>query len=837
MDTHLDNTKRGDVPDPFVRWGEALLREPRAAVADILSGRGARSAQQRAESEDFFADLLAHSQWQEQGAVLADKLDSALWQWLTDRMQWLLARISEQGARAYAAELSDALAVAARLPLTRTARGLIADQPHWDNRLSGLRWPGDIDLLRQLDMVLIQHQLDTRFVPRWFAACERAAWGSPYWRTDLTTGLLGLRKLPHAPGTQPERSVASALARFAALAPDRGLPLQEAEKAFRRTAATLTVLYPRQDEYWQRLWTEVLDDLPNASRSAVKQLGGEWIEGILSSGTGDKRSRPRSKQKGKQTGEGKKGKGHPRYTDLPVKEELDRLLADIKQTGRIRPPLWTRVRGLMRRHWAYAETTGESRFAVLSLHKLGVRILRLNPGKALLAELHRWTRQALEMDPENPFIWGLWAKVLSALGETESALAVRWETIRRFPGNAVSRNELAEVLRKNNRPVLAEQLLRQTRRDFPRDEVCRNALAELLRETNRLKEAEELLRQTMRDFPRNEVCRNALAELLRETNCLKEAEELLRQTMRDFPRNEVCRNALAELLRGTNRLEKAEELLRQTMRDFPRNEVCRNILALMLWQQQRRREAEAVLAEAEALTPNNPYVLRLGRWMRGEEESPPEYDAEHVLPMRFYLQAHLDSEGIDADSTTGDDLEPRGFGDATETESAKIGEDQDGDQVSEQARRESEPVGMESSDGTQGPGESLGELEPESEPGAVSSPMGPEPTTQAFLSYLVQQMFLMELYFGALTAPEDGKTVADLTADLEAGKSDLVLVAAHRAGLLEGPEGRERLKLWIRVRPSSYSANLLLAWHGDNGDGPSRTAMENIARRFPEHRP
>ena len=769
MDTHLDNTKRGDVPDPFVRWGEALLREPRAAVADILSGRGARSAQQRAESEDFFADLLAHSQWQEQGAVLADKLDSALWQWLTDRMQWLLARISEQGARAYAAELSDALAVAARLPLTRTARGLIADQPHWDNRLSGLRWPGDIDLLRQLDMVLIQHQLDTRFVPRWFAACERAAWGSPYWRTDLTTGLLGLRKLPHAPGTQPERSVASALARFAALAPDRGLPLQEAEKAFRRTAATLTVLYPRQDEYWQRLWTEVLDDLPNASRSAVKQLGGEWIEGILSSGTGDKRSRPRSKQKGKQTGEGKKGKGHPRYTDLPVKEELDRLLADIKQTGRIRPPLWTRVRGLMRRHWAYAETTGESRFAVLSLHKLGVRILRLNPGKALLAELHRWTRQALEMDPENPFIWGLWAKVLSALGETESALAVRWETIRRFPGNAVSRNELAEVLRKNNRPVLAEQLLRQTRRDFPRDEVCRNALA--------------------------------------------------------------------ELLRGTNRLEKAEELLRQTMRDFPRNEVCRNILALMLWQQQRRREAEAVLAEAEALTPNNPYVLRLGRWMRGEEESPPEYDAEHVLPMRFYLQAHLDSEGIDADSTTGDDLEPRGFGDATETESAKIGEDQDGDQVSEQARRESEPVGMESSDGTQGPGESLGELEPESEPGAVSSPMGPEPTTQAFLSYLVQQMFLMELYFGALTAPEDGKTVADLTADLEAGKSDLVLVAAHRAGLLEGPEGRERLKLWIRVRPSSYSANLLLAWHGDNGDGPSRTAMENIARRFPEHRP
>jgi len=97
-------------------------------------------------------------------------------------------------------------------------------------------------------MVLIQHQLDTRFVPRWFAACERTAW-SPFWRTDLTTGLLGLCKTPHAPDTQPERRVASALARFAALVPDRGLPLQETENAFRRAAAILTVLYPRQDEY------------------------------------------------------------------------------------------------------------------------------------------------------------------------------------------------------------------------------------------------------------------------------------------------------------------------------------------------------------------------------------------------------------------------------------------------------------------------------------------------------------------------------------------------------------------------------------------------------------
>ena len=50
--------------------------------------------------------------------------------------------------------MSDALTVAARLPLTDTAQDLIHDQATWDNRFRGLRWPGDIDLLRQFNLVL-----------------------------------------------------------------------------------------------------------------------------------------------------------------------------------------------------------------------------------------------------------------------------------------------------------------------------------------------------------------------------------------------------------------------------------------------------------------------------------------------------------------------------------------------------------------------------------------------------------------------------------------------------------------------------------------------------------
>ena len=230
---------------PFVVWGRLLLDDPGAGVDDLLSGRGARGAQQRAEPEDFLADLLAHPAWQEERTRLIAGLDTALLSWIEERFSWSLSDIDTFGTRAYAAQISDALAVAARLPLKDTAQDLIRDQAIWDNRFRGLRWPGDIDLLRQFNLVLARHQSDTRFVSRWFATCDDAAWGSPHWQTDLNTGLLGLRKLPETAGAEPEGRVAAALARFGVLALERGMHSLEIETTIRRRAAALTVLYPR----------------------------------------------------------------------------------------------------------------------------------------------------------------------------------------------------------------------------------------------------------------------------------------------------------------------------------------------------------------------------------------------------------------------------------------------------------------------------------------------------------------------------------------------------------------------------------------------------------------
>ena len=67
-------------------------------------------------------------------------------------------------------------------------------------------------------------------------------------------------------------------------------------------------------------------------------------------------------------------------------------------------------------------------------------------------------------------------------------------------------------------------------------------------------------------------------------------------------------------------------------------------------------------------------------------------------------------------------------------------------------------------------------------------------------------------------------------------RSEVALVAAHRAGLMDGSDSRETLCHWAEVHPSSYSARLLLAWRGVEGGGLNKAAMCAIAEEFPEHR-
>lgn len=208
--------------------------------------------------------------------------------------------------------------------------------------------------------------------------------------------------------------------------------------------------------------------------------------------------------------------GVPRRRILPLtpptKEEREALFQRLKSKG-FSSVLWKDIRSYFDTDWRYADATGDGFSVVLGVANFGHRLLRASMPQYAVLMLRDWTLKALSFAPENPYLWDLWAKVQHALGRHEDALAVLWETVRRFPDNPVFRNRLAEVLRSRGRTALAEAVLRDTMRDFPRDVFCRNDLAELLRETERAAEAEQILRGTMCDFPRDVVCRTELAVL------------------------------------------------------------------------------------------------------------------------------------------------------------------------------------------------------------------------------------------------------------------------------------------------------------------------------------
>ncbi len=264
------------------------------------------------------------------------------------------------------------------------------------------------------------------------------------------------------------------------------------------------------------------------------------------------------------------------------------------------------------------------------------------------------------------------------------------------------------------------------------------------------------------------------------------------------------------------------------MRDFPRDVVCRNILARMLGQQHYHEKAEAVLAEAEAIAPHDPYVQKLVKYIRKQEGPPAECDTEHVLPMPFYLQARTGLLGEEVNGSVDDESAAQQPDEKLGIESAGGGEHQDG----QHPRPELTGMAPESAARAEHPHEPTEEQEPH----ATTAQAKSGPRTMAFLSRLTEQVPWIEGYFTGPIKVGVHAAAKDLERHIESGTSDLALVAAHRAGLLQDQESRKRLEIWVRARPSSYSARLLLAWQGPNGEGLDQAAMASIAKEFPENR-
>ena len=689
--------------NPFVAWGRRLLEAPETALDDILSGTGARGTQQRSEPEDFLADLLAHPAHREVRTQLSTRLDAVLQEWIKSRLGWPPGRISRFGTRAYAAQVADGLRVAARLPMKATACELMRDQVMWEDRVRGLRWPGDIDLLREFDLVLVQHQTDSRFAPRWFAACDEAAWGSPYWRNRLSIGLLGLRKLPAEADVNPELMAATALARFAAMALLHGMNAAQVERIFGRRAAAMTVLYPRHDAYWRELWSEVFDHLPVPINSEAPVLSG-WLR--YATDAHDEAS----------NGDNQRHGGSRYRFPLPGHTRLLSLLQDIEESHSLDVDLWNRVGELVLDHWHHASESGETHYSVRTTINLSNRLLRLEPARSSLEQMHLWAVWAVETESDNSYTWDLWAKVLFALGQEDACISVRWESTRRFPENSLLRNSLAYTLTEQQHWEVAENLLRDTMQDFPDDLYCRNILAGLLIRTERPTDAESLLRDTMA-------------------------------------------NARDDI-------------------------VSRHILARVLWQQGRRDEAETEIAALEAVEPENSYVKTLAARIRQQGAPRGELSLDEL--MSFF-----------------DDV---GFGESF---------------GSFRARGTAEHASTIRSRQT---GQAVDETRIEwDRNGSLSA-------VTAFLDELKHRTPWIKLFFAS---PVGGTPPRHDMQEMDA--SEIALVAAHRAGLMDGSDSRETLCDWLEVHPSSYSARLLLTWRGIESGGLDKAAMRAIDDEFPEH--
>ena len=445
----------------FVAWADALLSNPSAAVSDILEGRGTRGALQLAEPGDFLSDLLAQPSLRTRRDALVEAIDRALIEWMEERIAWPPDRVARFGTRAYVAQFSDALAAVARLPLSSSPMRLIDNVGTWDDRFRSMRWPDDVDLLREFDLALAQHQSDKRLASRWFASCDEAAWTGPYWRDGLGIALLGLRKIPDPTTTQPERLVATALARFAALSSQRRTDSPELRAEFRHHVSTLAVLYPRHHSRWKEIWASALASLHGFGhdRSVAQD---DWLRPALPKQCfpdiyPDRNVPTRSNWR----------RADRRPTHLPPTAELDEVVLAVDAAQALDDALWRRAHTLLSGHWAYARYTHHSHYAVRTTHNLCDRLLRKHPSEAQLAEIHNWTLQALQAENGNAYIWDLWAKVLAVAGADETSLDVRWEAVRRFPDNLVTRMAMIVALAGNGRLELAEHLFHETAQDFP----------------------------------------------------------------------------------------------------------------------------------------------------------------------------------------------------------------------------------------------------------------------------------------------------------------------------------------------------------------------------------
>ena len=216
----------------------------------------------------------------------------------------------------------------------------------------------------------------------------------------------------------------------------------------------------------------------------------------------------------------------------------------------------------------------------------------------------------------------------SRRGEYSKAEAMFRDVLRDWPDYPVAKNNLADVLHRQNKPAEAEAIFAQlketaatSRKEHPRTWMAALNLARMQHGRNDDEAALKVLKQARIDYPHTWEVISFQSELLRRTQGPDAAVDVVRTFARDHWWHHRAHVALGKLLAEKGDVEQAAAAFRQASRlDIHDAEALSQIAAMRL-RQNNLQEAYASQRRAVARQPDQPrqYLLlsdileRMGR--------------------------------------------------------------------------------------------------------------------------------------------------------------------------------------------------------------------------------
>ena len=397
-------------------WIEVFRGDPDRAVDDLFSGRAGVGSNLRLDIPEFLYQTFPPSLTDERKL-----LDVALSSWLANMREDYADQVARLGFPVYGKRLGDALIALQLLDLPETRRRVRADVDTWLRWLAPLRLAPERDPALECRRLLTRGQPDARHTAMWLrlASDRRPEY--------LTVALVGLRLLPIQDDARTnQRLMLQALLRHAVIArPD----VATARALFNQRFAGLRGLFPRSPAHWDRILLEALDAFVESTQERM----GRELARVLRERRASGSRRPSQRDA-------------PAHQPVPM-EEVDRLKSDIQGTDHQPEILARRLFDLLERNHDYAEATGVSHNFVRTLSNLGHLMLKRHRlGETEMARLGLMIERALAWEPMNPYCWTLWADWFGAHCRSDAREWTLREMLRLFPGNEVSRVELARLL-------------------------------------------------------------------------------------------------------------------------------------------------------------------------------------------------------------------------------------------------------------------------------------------------------------------------------------------------------------------------------------------------------